>query len=578
MSIQAYVKKAGEGLQKKISENIEYAKSNPYPVEDLDKAVKSIGETSALAKIYGPSGEKAKLSTFPPDAIAAAMDEAKTISPTLWGRLDKGQKGLNKLKSNETVLSKLDLEKELRQAYSQALSNMAGTELTMDELLKSSPEEFGDVLMELDINTYGAGGLVQEAFKEIHSQPNNEKTGSQINSEEPPITKTEGPSSVINQEESNVKSESPVNEPINDKSNSPTESATISGTSENVSATLGELIEPVEESSDLESSAISINLESTEPVVLTNESIIKEASGGGTPINEAGSEFNQNTFNEFASQVFNQNTNNSIESIESNSKVNSSEVNDNTSSVINSVQNSEEYTQFSPSESNRITNTVNADLGSGQSQSSVLETESVTNNTLDKTLSNSINSFEKDLFSNEEMSIQSLIEKMFSINQTNSLQNNESFGESREDVSNMMNSENNSSILSDNVEKISESSSLASFNESDRTIVDRQNVSLTKPTIQSETSQNTTEGSNTNVSMATTSYGQPTQVTPGFNSETSVSNQTSNSSQTTNNSTSSESTSSASPGQQSNLSELASAISRLERILLSGLEVTIKDN
>jgi hypothetical protein len=599
LSIQAYLKKAGEGLQKKINDNLEYAKNNPYPADDL----KSFGETSALAKIYGPAGEKARVSSFSPDIIAMAMDEARGSSPDLWKRLEKGQKGLNKIKSNDEVLSKLDLEKELRKSYSEVLSKMAGTGLTIDELLKSDSGEFNDVILDLDLDTYGASDLLQVAFQEIRDQGKNEPQQSQINQENENLEKPNQTISTINESTSEKRESSIIaSTQINDQEKSPIEQSTVKSTNENVLSSKGELIKSEETQTETPSQEISINLEEKAPLKITNESVTKEVQATSSPVNVTVESIPQKEVPP-------------ISTVSSNTTINSSETNVTESPNITNTSSTNSL--VSPLSSTAINNSSNLTQSSEPISQSTARESTFSTSLIEKLMGGTINSINNESLVNNENSTQSVIERFkSSLNQIESFDNTnqltsltsegpekissnfmESINNSEKILQNRENENTNSetSLISsvNNIEKIkeslnsSENSSSLEKNSSTNSIlksidrnnvtVDRKNMEVVKQAplksdIQNNSTQITNGGSTDSTSLNQNTSNGVTATEVNSNSQSN-----SNTSQITNNS----SESAMAPTNTSvnvDISQLASAISRLERILISGIDVTIKDN
>ena len=610
-------------MQKKINDNLEYAKNNPYPADDL----KSFGETSALAKIYGPAGEKARVSSFSPDIIAMAMDEAKGLSPDLWKRLEKGQKGLNKIKSNDEVLSKLDLEKELRKSYSEVLSKMAGTDLTIDELLKSDSGEFNDVILDLDLDTYGASDLLQVAFQEIRDQGKTGPQPSQINQENENLEKLNQASSTINETASEKRESSPITSTqINDQEKSPIEQSTVKSTNENVLSGKGELIKSEETQTETPSQEISINLEEKAPLQITNESITKEVQATSSPVNVTVDSIPQKEVPP-------------ISTVSSNTTINSSETNVTEPLNITSETNVTEplniTSETNVTEPSNITNTSSTNsLVSPLSSTTINSSSNLTERSepliqstagesifstslFEKLMGGTINSINSESLVNNENSTQSVIERFkSSLNQIESFDNTnqltslasegpekissnfmESINNSEKILQNRENENTNSetSLISsvNNIEKIKESlnsnenssnleknsstnSSLTSIDRNNVT-VDRKNMEVVKQSVPKSDIQNNSTQITNGGSTDSTSLNQNTSNGVTATEVNSNSQSNSNTSQVTNNSAESEMMP-ANTSVNVDISQLASAISRLERILISGIDVTIKDN
>ena len=615
MSIQAYLKKAGEGLQKKINDNLEYAKNNPYPADDLDKVVKSVGETSALAKIYGPAGEKARVSSFSPDIIAMAMDEAKGLSPDLWKRLEKGQKGLNKIKSNDEVLSKLDLEKELRKSYSEVLSKMAGTDLTIDELLKSDSGEFNDVALDLDLDTYGASDLLQVAFQEIRDQGKTGPQPSQINQENENLEKLNQASSTINETASEKRESSPITSTqINDQEKSPTDQSTVKSTNENVLSGKGELIKSEETQTETPSQEISINLEEKAPLQITNESVTKEVQATSSPVNVTVESIPQKEVPLSSTVSSNTTINSSETSISEPSNITNETNSFEPSNITNT---SSTNSLASPLSLTAINNSSNLTESSEPIIQSTAAESTFSTSLLEKLMGGTINSINSESLVNNENSSQSVIERFkSSLNQIESFDNTnqltsltsegpetissnfmESINNSEKILQNRENENTNSetSLISsvNNIEKIKESinsnenssnleknsstnSSLKSIDRNNVT-VDRKNMEVVKQSVPKSDVQNNSTQITNGGSADSTSLNQNTSNGVTATEVNSNSQSNSNTSQITNNSAESEMTP-ANTSVNIDISQLESAISRLERILISGIDVTIKDN
>ena len=192
MSVEAYLKKVEDGAKKAIQKNAEYIASHPYPKDLLAEVVKPLGDKSVLNKIFGPSGRKKSLGSFTPDEIIAAKEEA-SVYPTLWRDLTSGNTSLI-LEEKNAIINNSNHENELKNAYSQfrekipVEQKVAGSsEFTINYIFKNLPDkDFLDEIalqtdfdLDFNLNTYGADDLVKAAFMELYEKDSGVKTGSQ---------------------------------------------------------------------------------------------------------------------------------------------------------------------------------------------------------------------------------------------------------------------------------------------------------------------------------------------------------------------------------------------------------------
>ena len=320
MSVEAYLKKVEDGAKSAIQKNAEYIASHPYPKDLLAEVVKPLGDKSVLNKIFGPSGRKKSLGSFTPDEIIAAKEEAN-VYPTLWGDLTSGNTSLI-LEEKNSIINNSNHENELKNAYSQFREKIpveqkvvGSSEFTINYIFKNLPDkDFLDELalqtdFDFNLNTYGADDLVKAAFMELYEKDTGAKTTSSTASTSKPSESSKSPvnstasqststeekpassinSTTIDQNKSASVSSNPIN-PTSTKSSEPTAVTSLDG---GVTSKVGEIqTENILDTNP--SQAININLENkpieSKPAVEpTSNSTTATTTSNSTTVNDVNS-------------------------------------------------------------------------------------------------------------------------------------------------------------------------------------------------------------------------------------------------------------------------------------------------
>ena len=253
MGVSKYIEEISSKIEQRIQKNLESIAAAPYPLEDLEK-VKAASPESALAKSFGQNGELPGADALRSDAIQQ--------DPSLYKRLFSGAKSLKKAEQNEK-LSEVDPSSLLSSRYSEFVSGLAkssslGSDLSIDAVLSSSPDEFEEVYAEVmpsDGLLDTSSEIIIAAFAELRAKGGPQgRTGPQIN-EGTGIKATET-TSVVNL----PKEEGPLEEGVEKVS----------------SAVVGTKVEVPKEEPEVEK-PISINIENTVPTAEIVTSEQKEA-------------------------------------------------------------------------------------------------------------------------------------------------------------------------------------------------------------------------------------------------------------------------------------------------------------
>ena len=590
MSVEAYLKKVDAGAKAAIQKNAEYIASHPYPKDLLAEVVKPLGDKSVLNKIFGPSGRKKSLGSFTPDEIIAAKDEA-SVYPTLWGDLTSGNTSLI-LEEKNAIINNSNHETELKNAYSQfrekipVEQKVAGSsEFTVNYIFKNLPDkDFLDEIalqtdfeLDFNLNTYGADDLVKAAFMELYEKDSGVKPGSQpastaatstetSGSDKSPVNSTatqststeEKPASSINSTTVQTPSNSATSNPINPTSTKSSEPTAVTSLDGGVTSKAGELqTENILDTNP--SQAINVNLENK-----PTES--KPATGPTSNSTTATTTSNSTTVNDV-------NSTSSVTSNPSNTSTNTGVTGDKNIMKVENTNNQSSSSTVNESKPEKEKGGFLSKVGNfAKKAGAALNLPSV----------GELGEQAKGLFGAAGANIGSRISEVknsFSIN-------------SRDEESNSA----PTSSTSTNSAPTS-STSTNSVNSSNTTTTTKPNDILAVPN--TGTTSNTSDILKTETQTAmnveqnkpavtATSALAPVSNLPGTSTSTAVSNTTNSqntSSPTTTTSNTSQNTQSAgqpagSPagvGVNVDMNQLAQSITRLERILISGIEVTIKD-
>lgn len=550
MSVAAYLKKVEDGIQKKIKENLDFAEKNPYPVEDLKKITAPLGEKSVLAKIYGPNGELIKTTTVPPEKLAAAKDEANAI-PGLWKRLQDGQRGLTKKKAIETTLLSINPKEELNAAYSKFYSGIKeaqskGSIITFDELFKIPDNEFLDEVentLGISLNSFGAEDLVKAAFIEIYEKD----ISGNISKEEtfPPQTETKKGATSTETSPVNTgdltkpKPEGAETNPgtINAGKEKKKETTSVTSSEGQVTSKPGEISKEILQTETSSPQTINVNLEPTKsPGAISTD---KEKIESNTILNtneklEKSEKILEKTAEstEVKSTVSSVNTETAKESQESTSS----------SGAVNQPKEEKKKGGFL-SKLGKISNVVGSALNLPTFKELGSQAAGLLGATGAKFMSNV-----------------SDISQSFNKSSINS-----NINQKRETSDNTTSTTSNeSNVSSSNTSSTTDNTQNATMN------LEKNSPSMTAENTSTTVSNQTNTGGNQMQSSTNTSTAPITTQ--------SASNQTILPSTPTNQSPSQgQPMASSSPGMSVDLSSLAQSISRLEKILVSGIEVTIKD-
>jgi len=159
LSVAKYIENYNQRRSERIQMNIDYAKENPYPIDELN----ALEEKSVFKLIFDENG---KNNSHSKDLIRLAINRSRD----LYDRLDRGSKGLHKLKQNEDLL-KIDPTSELESRYSAMIDGIRTTNLKLTEVLDGDNfEETYDYIMD-GANIQGLDAdadIVKMAFKELN--------------------------------------------------------------------------------------------------------------------------------------------------------------------------------------------------------------------------------------------------------------------------------------------------------------------------------------------------------------------------------------------------------------------------
>ena len=167
MSVANYIENYNKKRDNRIQENIKYAEEHPYPIDELN----ALDNGSPFKLLFNDNG---KTNSQQNDVEVLAMNR----NPDLYNRLKKGASTLRKLEQNEKLKS-IDPSEELNARYSAVISGIAGSGLSITDLLNSESDDFteaySDILINAEIDGLDAdNNIVQLAFKELNSSESDE--------------------------------------------------------------------------------------------------------------------------------------------------------------------------------------------------------------------------------------------------------------------------------------------------------------------------------------------------------------------------------------------------------------------
>ena len=579
MSVAAYVREANLGIQKEIQKRLDYISTHPYPTDEMKKASenkkKYKGYQLAIADLFGIYSTTGQIgedpNTLDPEKLAAIKEGAEKISPGLWTRLQEGQQGLDKKNEIEEYLKNINPESEITYQfeifYSTVLKKQKDDpKITFDQVFAAGSDDlFVDMLglkynIYVNLNSFGADGLVKAAFKELYDKkksPPKESTiekpkqpaSSVINEKSNESTIQKGPTSTINEKPKTETKETQIIKPtksegaINEKTSSTKEPTSITSSEGSLTSKKAEVAEEKPKIEEKESTAININIENKKPA--TSVESIKES-------------------------FFNMSGESTINNIESNTSTTSN--NPSTTELIKFGDNKTESTI------NNETNYENYEGREGRSKggffSKLGKFANKAGDFLNLPSTGELGKQAKELFgvttSNFDSRV-SEIKESFSKNTVNSEDKykQEPRRNTENTYINTSNKSSKSNVNNKTESNIEKSEGMINIGAENKSTI---NIEQNKPSMVKEITASTNEPM--------------TSPTPSsLSSSTSTTNTASNTviAQPSNTAQPSPSTIPQSTTPSSNqpivvdLNQLAQSINRVERILMSGIEVTIKD-
>ena len=581
MSVALYVKEANLGIQKKIKKLLDYANAHPYPTGEIAAARKNKkkykGNQLAIAQLLSIYSEEGPLvddlSTIDDETIRFVKEAAELISPGLWQRLQDSQVGLAKRDEVTNYYNTLDPEKEIREAYQKFYAVLSSSDSkksqTAKKLLDESPADlFVDKLkmecgLDLALNSFGADGLVQAAFREdlfiekpAVAKPASTEPVSTKKAFSGTINETKPPVSTPSASNTSIKSEGTINEKTSTVSTS-AKPVTSNKSDGAINEKTSVKIEPTV----VTSADGSITSKTSE---LQTENILQANSAQSVNINL------ENKQPEQAASTSSTNT----------SSTNTQNITNNSGNILNSKsgKNKTILKQKESVEKTSESSSINTEkkekggflsavgnlakkAGSALNLASVSELRDAAGGFFGATGANVKSRVEEITESFKNTSINSQKNINSSSPTTNTNTNNES----------AVNSQTNNQLLNTSTDlgQTSTSSNISSENQSNINIEQKKPTVLqVAPSVSSSqsNSSNATDASNviktntsTNTSSNTSNSAVSSNTAPKNNSEpTSTDN-------------------SKTGGTYIDMLQVTQAISRLERTILSGIEVTIKD-
>ena len=563
MSVKAYVKGVEDGIQKRIKENLDFAEANQYPKDELDVVLKALGPESTISKLYTLEGQTAIFPARTPAAAVEAKQQAEEFYPGLWTRLSAGQKGMNRLKQN-TEITLIKPENELNAAFIKFINELTkfislGAKIKIEDIFsdKTDNDTFEEYLDEfnLHLNTYGANDLIRPAFTELFNKKQLsvpklvEATSSAVNAT--PVS-TEGkdlPAASIN---STTASSTPTNSatsnPINPTATKSSEPTSVTSLEGGVTSKTGELqTENILETDP--SKAININLE--------NKPIDSKPAEGSTSNSTTASATSNST---------------TVNDVSSASSVTGNLLNTSTNTGVTGDKNIMNVANTTNQSSTGTVNENKPEKEKGGFLSKVGNFAKKAGAVLNLPSIGTLGEQAKGLFGAAGANINSRISEVKESFAINSNKSESLASPTSSTVNNSVNSSNTSTNTAPNV--------LAVPNTAD--------VSNTKNLLKTET-QNSMKVEQKLPGVTATSTPAPVasaQIAPVTSTVVSnaVNSQTGSSPQTTNTNTAQNIQAASQPasnppgmGVNVDMNQLAQSIMRLERILISGIDVTIKE-
>jgi hypothetical protein len=587
LSVAAYVREANLGIQKEIQKKLDYAKAHPYPTDEMNEASKNKkkykGYQLAIADLFGiysPTGQIGDdPNTLDPEKLNAIKEGAEKISPGLWTRLQEGQLGLNKKIEVEEYLKNIDPNAEITEAFDKFYSAILKKQkedpkITFDQVFAAGADDiFVDMLglkygIYFNLNSFGADGFVKAAFKELYDKKKSPTKESTIEKPKTPASSAinEKSNEASLQEKQSNQSTSTINEKpkteaaeikstaqvksggaINEKTSSTKEPTSITSSEGSLTSKKVEVAEEKPKVEEKESTAININIENKKPNVSAESNKEKEGS------------------------FFNISSGSTINNIESNTNTTSN--NPSTSELIklgdnktdNTTNNETNYSRYEGNEGKKKGGFLSK-LGkfagqagdflnlpsTGELGKQAKELFGVTTSNFDSRVSEIKESFAKNTVNSEDR---------YSPNPEQRRNKDGTFinTSSKSSESNVNNK------TSSNVEK---SESFFNVGTENKSMI---NVEQNKPTIVKEKiASNNEPGASTSSSMSSSTN------TTNTASNTVIA-KPSSTNQPLSNITESQASSSSNQPVVVDLNQLSQSINRLERILMSGIEVTIKE-
>ncbi len=595
MSVELYVNKAKAGIAKKIQENTEFIKNNPYPLAELNKAIESAGANSALAKRYDANGIKKTI----PEIIIAAKDEA-SLYPGLWNSLAAGAKSLTAISQNKELAVK-DPMGDLTNTFNKFIFELnkaksLGSPIKLDKIFsdKTTSDDFEEYLnsFSLNLTSYGAEDLVKPAFIELYKAKIQGDQASQATS--------------INTTGAN-KPESPSKtSPINSTQTASKEKVSVTSSEGGVTSKPGEIVEETKVPVNETKPAINININQAAQVIPPTTE--KSTSTLNTPSEATSSPKGIPTP---IGSVTVPPAVSTISTINSSEKILVPEKSASAPPQVTPVQNIQQPAQLVTPEKSVSTTILNTPLSSTTSSMSVENTSNISNSApnvksenkkiLDvsnkKMVNNTVNNTDNKtseffsklgkaaksvgsalnlpttaelksqasgLFGATGENIKSKVSdltKAFSNSSINNTSNPSTVNSKSEASSSNLATSTNTNAVSNNEILANKSTSNVSVEQGKPTVLARSETTNTTSQTENINSNSPTSISNNGSSQNTTVTAQPGQT------EVSQTRQETQMQQPAQNS----------GGSIVDMSELTRSISRLERILISGLEVTIKD-
>ena len=580
MSVAIYVKEANLGIQKKIKKLLDYANAHPYPTGEIAAARKNKkkykGNQLAIAQLLSIYSEEGPLvddlSTIDDETIRFVKEAAELISPGLWQRLQDSQVGLAKRDEVTNYYNTLDPEKEIREAYQKFYAVLSSSDSKKSQaakkLLDESPADlFVDKLkmecgLDLALNSFGADGLVQAAFRDIFiEKPAVTKPASTES-----VSTKQASSGTINENKPSVSTQAASNTSIKSE-------GTINENKQSVSTSANPVTSNKSEGAINEKTSVKV-----EPTVVTSAdgSITSKTSELQTenilPANPAQS-VNINLENKQPEQAASTSSTNT-------SSTNTQNITNNSGNILNSKsgKNKTILKQKESVEKTSESSSINTErkekggflsavgnlakkAGSALNLASVSELRDAAGGFFGATGANVKSRVEEITESFKNTSINSQKNINSSSPTTNTNTNNES----------AVNSQTNNQLLNTSTDlgQTSTSSNVSSENQSNI------NIEQKKPTVlQVAPSVSSSQSNSSNATDASNVIK--------TNTSTNTSSNTSNSAVSSNtapknNSEPISTDNSKTGGTYIDMLQVTQAISRLERTILSGIEVTIKD-